>query len=58
MDPLDRFSAAAISSGSSQRAFVAILLEFPDACHVETVDLNGDGQVDGLDVQLFVDLLT
>ena len=27
-------------------AFVAILLEFPDACDLETVDLNGDGKVD------------
>ena len=40
-------------------AFVALLLEpFPDACDLETVDLNGDGKVNGLDVQLFVDLLT
>ena len=40
-------------------AFVALLLEpFPDACDLETVDLNGDGKVDGLDVLLFVDLLT
>lgn len=40
-------------------AFVTLLLgPFPDACDLETVDLNGDQKVDGADVQLFVDLLT